>query len=162
MPAGATMAESHLATTWFLQPEQPACTELWVARMCPLLMQGCFPEPDKDPVIQIASMVTNQGETTPVVRNVMTLDTCAAIIGSEVMSFKTEQELLKVCHSSQHDMEPVETSCLVVVHIQNLLRQSTVSRYLCCRMLLHCVNVCGYKIPCKACCTLRCRGGEIW
>lgn len=63
---------------------------------CPLIMQGCFPEPDKDPVIQIASMVTNQGETTPVVRNVMTLDTCAAIIGSEVMSFKTEQELLKV------------------------------------------------------------------
>ena len=63
------------------------------------MLQGCFPEPDKDPVIQIASMVTNQGETTPVVRNVMTLDTCAAIIGSEVMSFKTEQELLKVKHS---------------------------------------------------------------
>lgn len=64
------------------------------------MMQGCFPEPDKDPVIQIASMVTNQGETTPVVRNVMTLDTCAAIIGSEVMSFKTEQDLLKVWRSS--------------------------------------------------------------
>lgn len=59
-------------------------------------VQGCFPEPDKDPVIQIASMVTNQGESGPVVRNVMTLDTCAAIIGSEVMSFKTEEELLKV------------------------------------------------------------------
>ena len=59
-------------------------------------MQGCFPEPDKDPVIQIASMVTNQGEKSPVVRNVMTLDTCAAIIGSEVMSFKTEEELLRV------------------------------------------------------------------
>ncbi len=41
-------------------------------------------------------MVTNQGESSPVVRNVMTLDTCAAIIGSEVMSFKTEQELLTV------------------------------------------------------------------
>ena len=61
-----------------------------------VVMQGCFPEPDKDPVIQIASMVTNQGETSPVVRNVMTLDTCAAIIGSEVMSFSTEEELLKV------------------------------------------------------------------
>lgn len=60
------------------------------------VMQGCFPEPDKDPVIQIASMVTNQGETSPVVRNVMTLNTCAAIIGSEVMSFSTEEELLKV------------------------------------------------------------------
>ena len=63
-------------------------------RLC--AAQGCFPEPDKDPVIQIASMVTNQGETSPVVRNVMTLDTCAAIIGSEVMSFATEEELLKV------------------------------------------------------------------
>ena len=41
-------------------------------------------------------MVTNQGESSPVVRNVMTLDTCAAIIGSEVMSFKTEQKLLTV------------------------------------------------------------------
>lgn len=71
------------------------------------ILQGCFPEPDKDPVIQIASMVTNQGESSPVVRNVMTLDTCAAIIGSEVMSFKTEEELLRVCaslpwHAFQH------------------------------------------------------------
>lgn len=41
-------------------------------------------------------MVTNQGESSPVVRNVMTLDTCAAIIGSEVMSFKTEEQLLTV------------------------------------------------------------------
>lgn len=44
-------------------------------------------------------MVTNQGETSPVVRNVMTLDTCAAIIGSEVMSFATEEELLKASQS---------------------------------------------------------------
>jgi len=70
---------------------------LWLtACHCHVAVQGCFPEPDKDPVIQIASMVTNQGESSPVVRNVMTLDTCAAIIGSEVMSFKTEQELLTV------------------------------------------------------------------
>lgn len=47
-------------------------------------------------------MVTNQGESSPVVRNVMTLDTCAAIIGSEVMSFATEEELLKAsCPSFQ-------------------------------------------------------------
>ena len=70
-------------------------------------VQGCFPEPDKDPVIQIASMVTNQGETSPVVRNVMTLDTCAAIIGSEVMSFATEEELLKASCACVHAAMPL-------------------------------------------------------
>ena len=68
---------------------------MFISLLC-IALQGCFPEPDKDPVIQIASMVTNQGESAPVVRNVMTLDTCAAIIGSEVMSFQTEEELLTV------------------------------------------------------------------
>lgn len=41
-------------------------------------------------------MVTVQGDSKPIVRNVMTLDTCAPIVGSEVMSFKTEVELLRV------------------------------------------------------------------
>ncbi|XP_067951635.1 DNA polymerase delta catalytic subunit-like [Watersipora subatra] len=57
--------------------------------------KGIFPEPDKDPVIQIANMVTNQGEKTPFIRNVFTLDTCAPIIGSKVYSFQSEKELLK-------------------------------------------------------------------
>ena len=60
------------------------------------LSQGCFPEADKDPVIQIASLVSVQGQTAPAVRNVMTLDQCAPIVGAEVMSFRTEQQLLKV------------------------------------------------------------------
>ena len=59
-------------------------------------MQGCFPEADKDPVIQIASLVTVQGQSTPAVRNVMTLDQCAPIVGAEVMSFRTEGQMLKV------------------------------------------------------------------
>lgn len=37
-----------------------------------------------DPVIQIASMVTNQGESSPQVKNVLTLNSCAAIVGAEV------------------------------------------------------------------------------
>jgi DNA polymerase delta subunit 1 len=46
--------------------------------------KGHFPEPDKDPVIQIASMVTVQGDKKPVIRNIMTLGTCAHIVGAEV------------------------------------------------------------------------------
>lgn len=61
-------------------------------------LQGHFPEAKKDPVIQIASMVTVQGDSQPIVRNVMTLDTCAPIMGAEVMSFPTEQQLLRVRH----------------------------------------------------------------
>ena len=44
--------------------------------------KGIFPEPEKDPVIQIANMVVRQGEKEPFIRNVFTLDTCAQIVGS--------------------------------------------------------------------------------
>ncbi|CAH8567170.1 unnamed protein product [Heterobilharzia americana] len=56
--------------------------------------KGIFPVPDKDSVIQIANMVINYGETTPFIRNVFTLNTCAPIVGSQVICHKTEQELL--------------------------------------------------------------------
>ena len=54
----------------------------------PFLPQGHFPEAKLDPVIQIASLLTVQGQDTPVVRNVMTLGSCASIVGAEVMSFE--------------------------------------------------------------------------
>eukprot|EP00798_Chlamydomonas_sp_ICE-L_P022628 gene22628-29771_t len=47
-------------------------------------IEGHFPDAKMDPVIQIASM----GESSPIVKNVMTLGTCASIVGSEVMSFE--------------------------------------------------------------------------
>lgn len=53
-----------------------------------------FPEADKDPVIQIANIVTVQGEKTSMVRNVFTLKGCLPIVGAEVFSHETEQELL--------------------------------------------------------------------
>lgn len=46
------------------------------------LCQGHFPEPDKDPVIQVASLVTEFGKATPTVRNIMTLKSCAPISGA--------------------------------------------------------------------------------
>jgi DNA polymerase elongation subunit (family B) len=58
--------------------------------------KGIFPEPEKDPVIQISNMVIRQGEKDPFIRNVFTLNTCASIIGSDVKSFKNEKDLLQV------------------------------------------------------------------
>lgn len=48
-----------------------------------------------DPVIQIASLVTVHGQSSPVVKNILTLNDCAQIIGAEVMSFDREHDLLK-------------------------------------------------------------------
>ncbi|KAL4587185.1 hypothetical protein LXL04_000052 [Taraxacum kok-saghyz] len=56
--------------------------------------KGLFPEPTHDPVIQIANLVTLQGEEQPFVKNVMTLKSCSPIVGVDVMSFDTEREVL--------------------------------------------------------------------
>ena len=69
-------------------------------------LQGHFPEAEKDPVIQIASMVTVQGEERPCVRNVMTLNTCAPIVGAEVMSFQKEEDLLRVSAAQFSNLPP--------------------------------------------------------
>ena len=58
--------------------------------------KGIFPEPNKDPVIQIANMVIRQGEKDPFIRNVFTLNGCAPIVGADVRCFQKEGELLKV------------------------------------------------------------------
>ncbi|ODN96338.1 hypothetical protein I350_08365 [Cryptococcus amylolentus CBS 6273] len=56
--------------------------------------KGIFPEAQIDPVIQVAAMVTRHGESKPFVRNVFTLNTCAHIVGSHVLEFKDERQLL--------------------------------------------------------------------
>jgi hypothetical protein len=58
---------------------------------------GIFPEPEHDPVIQIANMVVQQGQPEPFLRNVFTLNTCAPIVGCQVLSFTEERQLLEVC-----------------------------------------------------------------
>ena len=55
--------------------------------MC--VLQGHFPDAKMDPVIQIASMVTVHGDKSPVVKNIMTLDTCDAIAGAEVRQYRS-------------------------------------------------------------------------
>uniref|UniRef100_A0A1B0GNL4 DNA polymerase n=1 Tax=Phlebotomus papatasi TaxID=29031 RepID=A0A1B0GNL4_PHLPP len=68
--------------------------------------KGIFPEPNHDPVIQIANMVIRQGETEPFIRNVFTLDTCAPIVGTQVLTFKRESDLLTAWSNFVRDVDP--------------------------------------------------------
>ena len=65
--------------------------------------EGIFPEPEHDPVIQIASMVIRQGEKAEFIKTVFTLGTCANIAGVGVIECHTEQELLEVRHKARWD-----------------------------------------------------------
>uniref|UniRef100_A0A0E0R531 DNA polymerase n=1 Tax=Oryza rufipogon TaxID=4529 RepID=A0A0E0R531_ORYRU len=68
--------------------------------------KGHFPEPTHDPVIQIANLVTLQGEGQPFVRNVMTLKSCSPIVGVDVMSFDTERDVLLAWRDFIHEVDP--------------------------------------------------------
>ena len=58
--------------------------------------KGHFPEPDKDPVIQISNVVHVQGQdaSKPIIQNVFTLKGCLPIVGAQVISSETEEEVL--------------------------------------------------------------------
>lgn len=96
--------------------------------------KGIFPEADKDPVIQIANMVTRQGtsisfslllrairfsrergraerrkttgEAKPFIRNIFTLNTCSHIVGSDVHSFDNEADLLAAWRDFLEEVDP--------------------------------------------------------
>lgn len=68
--------------------------------------KGVFPEPNHDPVIQIASMVIRQGEPEPFLRNVFTLNTCAPIVGSQVLSFQKESDMLAKWSDFFRELDP--------------------------------------------------------
>ncbi|KAG8846662.1 DNA-directed DNA polymerase delta [Serendipita sp. 411] len=59
-----------------------------------------------DPVIQIANMVTRQGEPQPFIRNVFTLNSCAHIAGSQVLSFDNEAKLLEAWSAFVTEVDP--------------------------------------------------------
>jgi len=56
--------------------------------------KGYFPEAEHDPVIQISNVVSAYGSSTPIAQVVFTLNTCLPIVGANVISSQTEQELL--------------------------------------------------------------------
>jgi DNA polymerase delta subunit 1 len=68
--------------------------------------KGCFPEAEQDPVIQIASVVTVQGARSSIVRNVFTLGSCSSIVGADVRSCATEEEMLRAWAAFVRDVDP--------------------------------------------------------
>ncbi|KAN0088533.1 DNA polymerase family B domain containing protein [Tylopilus felleus] len=78
--------------------------------------KGIFPEANTDPVIQIANMVTRQGDTQPFIRNVFTLNTCSHIVGSQVLSFDDEVKLL---HAWRDFVEQVDPDVIIGYNIAN-------------------------------------------
>ncbi|XP_055958058.1 DNA polymerase delta catalytic subunit-like isoform X2 [Patella vulgata] len=68
--------------------------------------KGIFPEAEKDPVIQIANMVQRQGEADPFIRNVFTLKSCAPVVGSQVLSYQKESEVLQNWAAFVREIDP--------------------------------------------------------
>lgn len=56
--------------------------------------KGFFPEPEMDPVIQIANHCVSYGNSTPLSRAIFTVRSCAPIAGAHVFSFDTEEEMM--------------------------------------------------------------------
>lgn len=66
--------------------------------------KGHFPEAEKDPVIQIANVVSVYGQEKPVIQNVFTLKGCLPIVGAQVIPSDKEEDMLikcKYCRAAQ-------------------------------------------------------------
>uniref|UniRef100_A0A452TYC1 DNA polymerase n=1 Tax=Ursus maritimus TaxID=29073 RepID=A0A452TYC1_URSMA len=68
--------------------------------------KGIFPEPDRDPVIQICSLGLRWGEPEPFLRLALTLRPCAPILGAKVQSYEREEELLQAWSTFIRTMDP--------------------------------------------------------
>lgn len=66
------------------------------------LSAGIFPEPERDPVIQICSLGLRWGEPEPFLRLALTLRPCAPILGARVQSYEREEDLLQVALAVPH------------------------------------------------------------
>ncbi|KAI2264958.1 DNA-directed DNA polymerase delta [Ophidiomyces ophidiicola] len=68
--------------------------------------KGIFPEPQVDPVIQIANIVTRYGDSKPFVRNVFVLDTCSSIVNTQVLEFNDEAKMLNAWRDFLEEVDP--------------------------------------------------------
>ncbi|KAH5541007.1 DNA polymerase [Parastagonospora nodorum] len=68
--------------------------------------KGIFPEPNVDPVIQIANVVTRSGESKPFVRNVFCMDTVSPIVATQILSFSNEGEMLMKWRDFLEEVDP--------------------------------------------------------
>ncbi|KAE8733567.1 DNA polymerase delta catalytic subunit [Hibiscus syriacus] len=55
---------------------------------------------------KVANLVTLQGEDQPLIRNVMTLNSCSPIVGVDVMSFDTEKEVFLAWREFIREVDP--------------------------------------------------------
>lgn len=78
--------------------------------------KGIFPEPNHDPVIQIANMVTRYGEKKPFVRNVFCLDTTSPIVATQILEFSDERQMLS---SWQQFIQKVDPDLIIGYNIAN-------------------------------------------
>uniref|UniRef100_A0A2K5LED0 DNA polymerase n=1 Tax=Cercocebus atys TaxID=9531 RepID=A0A2K5LED0_CERAT len=68
--------------------------------------KGIFPEPERDPVIQICSLGLRWGEQEPFLRLALTLRPCAPILGAKVQSYEKEEDLLQAWSTFIRVMDP--------------------------------------------------------
>ncbi|RFU27182.1 hypothetical protein B7463_g9157, partial [Scytalidium lignicola] len=68
--------------------------------------KGIFPEPNQDPVIQIANVVTRYGERKPFVRNVFCLDTCSLIVNTQLFEYSKEEQMLMAWRNFLNEVDP--------------------------------------------------------
>ncbi|KAF2743478.1 catalytic subunit DNA polymeras-like protein delta [Sporormia fimetaria CBS 119925] len=68
--------------------------------------KGIFPEPNMDPVIQIANVVTRYGEEKPFVRNVFCMDTCSQIVATQIFEFDDEANMLMKWRDFVQEVDP--------------------------------------------------------
>uniref|UniRef100_G3RT14 DNA polymerase n=1 Tax=Gorilla gorilla gorilla TaxID=9595 RepID=G3RT14_GORGO len=69
-------------------------------------LTGIFPEPERDPVIQICSLGLRWGEPEPFLRLALTLRPCAPILGAKVQSYEKEEDLLQAWSTFIRIMDP--------------------------------------------------------
>lgn len=68
--------------------------------------KGIFPEANKDPVIQIANIVTRYGEKKPFIRNVFCLDTTSLIVNTQIFEFEKEEKMLSKWRDFLEEVDP--------------------------------------------------------
>ena len=68
--------------------------------------KGIFPEPDQDPVIQIANVVTRYGESKPFIRNVFCLDNTSPIVATQILAYDKEEKMLMAWKKFLDEVDP--------------------------------------------------------
>lgn len=83
--------------------------------------KGIFPEALVDPVIQIAAVLTIQGEKDPRYRVVFSLRSCSAIVGAQVLCFDDEARLLMAFK----DFLNLVLSCFYLINLYRWIQMSS-------------------------------------